>query len=70
MRPAGTNVKITDYEISEVKEVYRELGSYAETGRALNISAGVVSHIVRGIGRFAEGGDISVGRFNAERSKE
>lgn len=32
-----------------LKEVYKECKSYAETGRALNISAGVVSQIVREI---------------------
>lgn len=52
MRPAGVNTRLSDYEIAEVKEVYAELHSYAETGRALNISPGVVSQIVRGIGKF------------------
>lgn len=52
MRAAGTNVKLSEYEIEEVKEVYKDLKSYAETGRALNISAGVVSQIVRGIGQY------------------
>lgn len=52
MRPLGTNVRISDYEIAEAKEVYKETRSYAETGRALNISAGTVSQIVRGLGRF------------------
>lgn len=55
MRPAGTNRRITDQEIDEVKEVYKECMSYAETGRALNISAGVVSQIVRGIGVYNRG---------------
>lgn len=54
MRPAGVNVKLTEYEIAEVKEVYADLHSYAATGRALNISAGVVSQIIRGLGRFYE----------------
>lgn len=52
MRPAGVNRKLSEYEIVEVKEVYRDVKSYAETGRALNISAGVVSQIIRGKGRF------------------
>lgn len=52
MRPAGVNIKLSEYEIAEVKDVYAELHSYAETGRALNISPGVVSQIVRGIGKF------------------
>lgn len=52
MRAAGTNVKLTEYEIAEVKEVYRDVKSYAETGRTLNISAGVVSQIVRGKGIY------------------
>lgn len=52
MRAAGTNVRLSDLEIVEVKEVYKECESYAETGRSLNISAGVVSQIVRGLGRF------------------
>ena len=52
MRAAGTNVKLTEYEIAEVKEVYQDLGSYAATGRALNISAGVVSQIVRNKGMY------------------
>ena len=51
MRAAGTNVKLSEYEIAEVKEVYEDLRSYAETGRALNISAGTVSRIIRGIYR-------------------
>lgn len=52
MRAAGTNVKLTEYEIAEAKEVYQDIKSYAETGRALNISAGVVSQIIRGKGRY------------------
>ncbi len=52
MRPLGTNVRISDYEIEEVKEVYKDTGSYVETGRSLNISAGTVSQICRGLGRF------------------
>lgn len=52
MRAAGTNVKLSEYEIAEVKEVYKDLKSYAETARALNISAGVVSQIVRNIGVY------------------
>lgn len=52
MRPAGVNRKLSEYEIAEVKEVYRDVKSYAETGRALNISAGVVSQIIRGKGLF------------------
>lgn len=49
MRASGTNVKLSEYEMAKVKEVYKECKSYAETGRALNISAGVVSQIVREI---------------------
>ena len=52
MRPLGVNTRITDEEIEEVKLVYAECKSYAETGRALNISAGTVSQIIRGLGRF------------------
>lgn len=52
MRPAGVNTKLSEYEIAEVKEVYKDLRSYAATGRALNISAGVVSQIIREQGRF------------------
>ena len=55
MRPAGVNTKLSEYEIAEVKEVYKDLRSYAATGRALNISAGVVSQIVRGIGIYYRG---------------
>lgn len=54
MRPAGVNTRLSDYEIAEVKEVYADLHSYAATGRALNISPGVVSQIIRGLGRFYE----------------
>lgn len=54
MRPEGVNVKITDEEIYEVKETYKELHSYAAVGRKLHISAGVVSQIVRGLGRYME----------------
>lgn len=57
MRPAGVNTKLSEYEIAEVREVYKDLRSYAETGRALNVSAGVVSQIVRGIGSYSRGGE-------------
>lgn len=52
MRPLGVNTRIADVEIEEVKLVYDECKSYAETGRALNISAGTVSRIIRKLGRF------------------
>lgn len=63
MRFAGTNVKITEEEISEVKDLYKLTGSYAETGRQLNMTGMTVSQIVRGLGRFAENGHISAGRI-------
>ena len=56
MRVAGSGARLSDYEIEEVREVYKELKSYAETSRALNISAGTVSRIVRRIGRYEERG--------------
>ncbi len=49
MRAAKVNVKLSEYEIEEVKEVYADLGSYAEVSRATNISAGTVSRIIRGL---------------------
>ena len=58
MRPAGTNVPLTESEIAEVKEVYADLHSYAETGKALNISAGTVSRIIRGIGKYGRAANI------------
>ena len=40
------------YEIAEAKEVYQDVKSYAEVGRALNIHPGTVSRIIRGIGKY------------------
>lgn len=53
MRRARTNVKLSEYEVDEIKEVYQDMRSYAATARAVNVSAGVVSQIIRGKGRFS-----------------
>lgn len=54
MRRATINVKLSEYEIAEVEEIYAELRSYAATSRATNISASTVSRIIRGLGKYGE----------------
>lgn len=56
MRAYGSSRRLTDEEIDEIREVYKDVGSYAETGRALGVSAGAVSRIVRRVGAWADRG--------------
>ncbi len=52
MRLGRTNSRLSESEIAEVREVYAECESYAEASQTLNISAGTISQIIRGLGRF------------------
>lgn len=57
MRAYGSSQRLSDEEIDEIREVYKDIGSYAETGRALGVSAGTVSRIIRRVGVWADRGE-------------